>query len=245
MAPGATPLEGLRSDLEVLRRRLAERESRFESHSMELLRCVLENAPDYVAMLAPDGTILFMNRVREGARTSISVLGTSVYDYQAPADRRGVSRVHRGRGPHRQARHDRLRGAPERWQGGALRVALRAGARGRRGHRGHDHRYGRDREPRGHPGARESEAKLRMAVDVLRHRAVELGRRHGPRRVGGHPLRDLRRAARRGARGREGFLALVHPDDRRRVAEGSRAGSRPATGRTSIASSAPMARCGG
>jgi PAS domain S-box-containing protein len=73
----------LQTELEALRRRLAELEPGFDAHSMELLRCVLANAPDVIAMAAPDGTILFLNRVQNAVPYE-AVLGTNIFDYAAP-----------------------------------------------------------------------------------------------------------------------------------------------------------------
>ena len=219
MAPGATPLEGLRSDLEALRRRLAERESRFESHSMELLRCVLENAPDYVGMLAPDGTILFMNRVRAGAVIE-SVLGTSVYDYQAPADREAYRACIES--VVRTGRPDAIDSEAHLSDGRVVRFETRFGPV-REGDQviavtiiATDVTANRQAMQ----ALRESQAKLRMAVD-----ASGIGLWSWDTRTDHVVWEDTLCAIfglPPGAApiGREGFLALVHPDDRQhRVAD--------------------------
>lgn len=51
-----------------------------QPHVKALLRNILAHAPDFIAIIRPDGRILFLNRVRAGASLESSV-GTSVYDY--------------------------------------------------------------------------------------------------------------------------------------------------------------------
>jgi two-component system cell cycle sensor histidine kinase/response regulator CckA len=86
MRPDQRALTTLRTELDSLRRRLVEREPRFESHSMDLLRVLLANAPGFISMLSLDGTILFSNRVREGG-TLDEAVGICVYDFLPPSQR--------------------------------------------------------------------------------------------------------------------------------------------------------------
>jgi PAS domain S-box-containing protein len=52
---------------------------------MEFLRVLLANAPGFMSMLAPDGTILFVNRVRGGSLEE--AVGRCVYDVLSPSQR--------------------------------------------------------------------------------------------------------------------------------------------------------------
>ena len=186
---------------------------------MGLLRSILENAPDYVAMLAPDGTILFVNRVREGA-VHDRVLGTSAYDYQAPADREAyracIERVVRTGKPEtidseahltdgRVARFE-SRFGPVRDGDQVIAVTVIATE------------VTANRQAL--QALRESQAKLRMAVDTAR-----IGLWSWDLRTD-HVVWEDALCAIFGVppgtapAGREGFLALVHPDDRRHAAEG-------------------------
>lgn len=219
MSADPTPLAGLRSDLDTLRRRLAEREPRFGSPPMELLRCVLESAPDYIGMLAPDGTILFVNRVREGS-TLDRVIGTSAYDYQAPADRAAyracVERVVRTGKPNaidavanlsngRIARFE-TRFGPVRDGNQVIAVSIIAT----------DVTANRQAMQ----ALRESQAKLRMAVDTAGVglwswdiRTDHVAWEDTLCALFGLPPGTV-------PAGREGFLTLIHPDDRQHAAEG-------------------------
>ena len=55
-----------------------------------MLNAVLENDPDYIAVVNADGVIQFINRVEPGCRMN-AVIGTTVFDYQLP-ELRKVSR---------------------------------------------------------------------------------------------------------------------------------------------------------
>jgi two-component system cell cycle sensor histidine kinase/response regulator CckA len=73
-------LTSLSAELDSLRRRLAERAPVFESHSMDFLRVLLANARGFITMLALDGTLLFVNRMRDG-RSLDGAVGICVYDF--------------------------------------------------------------------------------------------------------------------------------------------------------------------
>ena len=213
-----TPLAGLQSELHALRPRPGELEPRFESHAMELLRCVLANAPDFIAMLAPDGTILFVNRVRGGA-TLDAVLGKTVYDYTAPgqvaAYRACVEAVLRtgtaGWIEHEAQLSDgttawyETRLGPIRDGESVIAVILIA----------------TDVSPRKRAARalRESEVKLRMAADASGIGLWSWDMRSDV--VAWEPVicGIFGLAPGTAPAGREGFVALVHPEDRSRVAE--------------------------
>jgi PAS domain S-box-containing protein len=77
----------LRSRVETL-----EREAREAHHTGALLRSVLENAPDTVARVAIDGTLLYLNRVVPGVVME-EALGRSALDYIAPESRELAKRT--------------------------------------------------------------------------------------------------------------------------------------------------------
>jgi PAS domain S-box-containing protein len=211
-------LAGLKSELDLLRHRLAELEPRFESHSMDLLRCVLANVPDFIAMLAPDGTMLFLNRVREGASLD-AVLGKSVYDYTAPGQvaeyRACVDRVVRTGRRERIEQDARLSDGTTAWfetrlepiRDGERVIALIAIAT--------------DVSPRKRAAKalRESEVKLRVAVD-----AAGIGLWSWDIRSDEVVWEDALCAlfalpVGTAPTGRDGYVAMVHPEDRTRAAE--------------------------
>jgi two-component system cell cycle sensor histidine kinase/response regulator CckA len=80
-----------RSDLAALRKSLEGRAPSGHAFSSALLACVLEHTPGYVTLVAPDGTILYVNRVREGLSLD-ATLGASVYDF-SPLGQRDVLRA--------------------------------------------------------------------------------------------------------------------------------------------------------
>lgn len=81
------------SAFEALRRRVAELEAALaESKSASsLLESVLQAVPAFITKLDPDLNIEFLNRYQPG-HTPEDVVGRSVFDYMAPADREVVRR---------------------------------------------------------------------------------------------------------------------------------------------------------
>jgi two-component system cell cycle sensor histidine kinase/response regulator CckA len=69
-----------------------EREVREARSTEELLRSVLENAPDIISRVAIDGTLLYLNRVVSGTVLE-EVLGRSALDFVAPESRSLVQRT--------------------------------------------------------------------------------------------------------------------------------------------------------
>ena len=72
-------------DLAQLRRRIAtlEEEARVSRSSKALLRSVLDNAPDFIGRITPDGTFLFLNRIAPGLDIE-DVTGMTVFDFVVP-----------------------------------------------------------------------------------------------------------------------------------------------------------------
>jgi PAS domain S-box-containing protein len=54
-----------------------------EQSAAAFLRSILESAPDFIALLAPDGRVLFINHAVEGMDVA-RVVGSSVFEYIAP-----------------------------------------------------------------------------------------------------------------------------------------------------------------
>lgn len=212
-------LASLRSDLEGLRKRLeGQGPAAFESHSMELLRCLLANAPGFISLLAPDGTIIFVNRVRPGASHD-HVIGATVYDYSPPAQHAALRAcldgiVHGGKADlfEHEARLSDGRTAyfeshfaPIMEDGEVIALTMiSTDITARR---------------RVVQALRQSQEKLRMAVD-----AAGIGLWSWDPRAD-HVVWEDTLCALFGfapgtaPAGREGFVALVHPEDRQRVGE--------------------------
>jgi two-component system cell cycle sensor histidine kinase/response regulator CckA len=87
MAEREDELARLRDRVDAL-----EREVREARSTGALLRSVLENAPDIVARVAIDGTLLYLNRVVAGVVLE-EALGRSVLDFIAPESRELVQRT--------------------------------------------------------------------------------------------------------------------------------------------------------
>jgi PAS domain S-box-containing protein len=80
-------IEDLLAENAVLRARIAELECELRAgRGDQPLRSVLENAPDFIAMITPEGRFLNVNRTI-ALRTREEVIGTSIYDYLPPGAR--------------------------------------------------------------------------------------------------------------------------------------------------------------
>jgi two-component system, cell cycle sensor histidine kinase and response regulator CckA len=68
-----------------LRRRIAmlEEDARVSRSSEALHRSVLDNAPDFICQVTPDGTFLFVNRLAPGLGVD-DIVGMSMYDFVQP-----------------------------------------------------------------------------------------------------------------------------------------------------------------
>src|SRR5262245_31393893 len=73
------------AQVEELQRRLAQLETELEAgrSAKSLLWAVLENAPDYISRLTPDGTLLFINRLVPGSPHR-NIVGRSVFEFVPP-----------------------------------------------------------------------------------------------------------------------------------------------------------------
>lgn len=78
----------LEEEVRRLQGRLAELEARASDSRFaeELLRSILDNVPDFVVKLSPDGVIHFVNRVAPGL-TMPEVIGASIYGFLLPESR--------------------------------------------------------------------------------------------------------------------------------------------------------------
>ncbi len=76
--PHDSSQRALLEELAVLRRRVAD----LERHE-DFLRAVVENAPEFVSTIEPDGTMVSINRIVPGLGLD-DVAGTSVFDYIEP-----------------------------------------------------------------------------------------------------------------------------------------------------------------
>jgi two-component system cell cycle sensor histidine kinase/response regulator CckA len=216
MLPNERKLTTLRTELDSLRKRLVEQEPAFESHSMDLLRVVLANAPWFISMLSLDGTILFSNRVREGGSLDEAV-GVCVYDFLPPSQRDAlracIEDVVRTGKPSSCESEAHLRTGRVAWfesqvapiMEGAEVIALVAISTDITARK------------RVHQALRRSEEKLRVAVD-----AAGLGLWSWDPRSDHTAWEDALCAIfgldpGRAPRGRDGYVALVHPEDRQEV----------------------------
>lgn len=203
--------------LEDVSRRLVALGPRFETHSPAFLQSVLANVPDYIAMVAPDGTIAFVNRVREGSSFD-AVLGKSVFDFTMPdhvaSYRSALDHVSRTGEPCRLEQEAKLsdgsvawfetRLEPIRERGEVIAVLVIATDVSQR--------------KRADKALRESEAKVRMSVDAAGIGLWSWNTATDHVVWEGAMAQIFGVPAGSAPAGRDGYLALVHTEDRERVA---------------------------
>jgi PAS domain S-box-containing protein len=207
-----------RTEMEAVRQRLAGLGPTFEARAMDLLCCVLASTADFVALTDPDGAVLFVNHVSEGTSHE-RVVGTSIYDYTLPpqkaAYRASVETVLRTREPgtaecdirFSDGRFGRFESRIAPICDGDRIIALL-----------HSASDVTARERAGQ-ALRKSEIKLRMAVDAAGiglwswdTRTDDVAWEDALCTIFGLPPGSA-------PRGREGYLSLVHPEDRAHAGE--------------------------